>query len=143
MSFAPFCFFGSQTDEYGLRYFPAVSGKNPLSDMDAGQAADFLKTNLAGYERAVLDIPYTHPSSGRILAMCEQNVVVVAPRPEGDKSSEYIAEMLSKLAAGQPDRTIHVFRPEYDPDSFSVDGPELHSRYGTEVRSLARELGYI
>ena len=143
ISFAPFCFFPSQTDEYGLHYYPSSSGKNPLAEMDAGQIAAYLQQTLAGYERAVLDVPYNHPYSGRILAMCEQNVVVVAPRPEGDRSSEYIAEMLSRLAEEQENRSVHVFRPEYDPESFSCDGPELHSRYGTEVRRLARELGYI
>ncbi len=143
VSFSPFCFNGGKTDEYGMKYFPAVDGKNPLADMDASQIAEYLKANLSGFERAVLDVPYTHPYSGRILSMCEENVVVVAPRPEGDKSSEYIAEMLMRLASEQPDRSVYVFRPDYDPDSFGKEGPELHSRYGTEVRGLARELGFI
>ena len=143
VSFAPFCFYGNSEDEYGLNYFPRENGKNPLSEMDAAEIADYLRETLQGFDRAVLDVPYTHPYSGRILAMCEQNIVVVAPRPEGDKSSEYIAEMLVRLAAEQEDRTVHIFRPELDPESFTKDGPELHSRYGTEVRRLARELGYI
>lgn len=143
VSFEPFCFRGSAPDEYGLCYFPGGSGKNPLADMNAAQIAEYLKTALSGFDRAVLDIPYAHPYSGRVLSMCEQNIVVVAPRPEGDRSSEYIAEMLIRLADEQPDRSVYVFRPENDPDSFGEDGPELHSRYGTEVRGLARELGFI
>jgi hypothetical protein len=143
VSFAPFCYNGVREDEYGLVCLPAVSGKNPLAESDAGQIAEYLRTNLAGFDRAVLDVPYSHPCSGRILAMCERNIVVVAPRPEGDRSSEYIAEMLLRLASEQEDREVFVFRPEYDPGSFSKDGAELHSSYGTEVRRLARELGYV
>jgi|GEM_PF-5971141 len=143
VSFSPFCFRQSREDEYGLSYLPFASGRNPLAEMDAAGVSEYLKSSLADFDRAVLDVPYSHPCSGRILAMCEHNVVVVAPRPEGDKSSEYIAEMLLRLADGQAERDVFVFRPEYAPESFSEEGAELHSSYGTEVRRLAREMGYV